>query len=149
MKLDDSHKKNIYKVPDGYFDELPGKIQKQIEAEKTKSLLPEWNWSFALKIAAPIMAAVLLVFIFVIKRPNTSQQPLSYEDILDEVSVEGMISYLEMTDVTSDEIMENINLAEIEGTFDEFNEEILFEDEVDEAMLDALFQEYNIDLDDI
>jgi len=148
MKLDDLNKKNIYKVPEGYFDELPGRIQKRIEAEKEKSAFSSWNLSTSLKIAAPALAIALLIFFVVFQRPE-KQKTLSYDEILNEVSVDEMISYLEMTDVTTDEILEEVNPENMDESFDDIDKGIIMDEEIDNATLDALIDEYNIDLDDI
>ena len=60
MKLDEIKKKNIYTVPDKYFDQLPTRIQSRVN-EKLPVSKWSWNQSLIYKVAAPVLAVVLLL----------------------------------------------------------------------------------------
>ena len=150
MKLDDlNNNKNIYKVPDGYFDELPGRIQKRIELEKARSGSFSWSFPSVMKIAAPALAVVLLIVAVIIQKPNDVETTESYTELLDQVDVNEMVAYLELTDITSEEILEEIDVETLDDNFGDLDNEILIEENIDDATIDALIDKYEIDLDDI
>jgi len=62
VRLEDIPKEQLFQVPDNYFDELPGKIQKRIIAQKQKAWYALPVWQGALRYALPAMALVLVVF---------------------------------------------------------------------------------------
>ena len=138
MKLEDIDKKNIYKVPERYFDELPMKIQAKIE-KQSATREHALNWNLWWKIAVPAMAVVL--FFVLIKTPETAR-PQTPEELLAQVSANDVIAYLELTDISTDEILEEIDIAAIEMDFAE--DPIMglqFEDDDIELLLD----DYGID----
>ena len=92
-RIDDMDKKIDFKVPDGYFENLPLKIQQRIEIEKKEAktfTLPTWSYALA--------ASALLIMGFVILFQNPSP---SAEKLLAEVSEEALIAYLD--DIEIDE----------------------------------------------
>ena len=138
MKLEEINKKNIYKVPDQYFDQLPMRIQSRVDAQKPVNRFT-FSWNFAAKIAVPAM--VLLLFYFGIDNSNTGQ---STEQLLAMVDTEDIIAYLETTDITTDEILEQIDLSTIELDF--ADEESMMQDiEMDVEDMDILFDEFGIE----
>jgi len=95
-KLDDIDKKQGFKVPEGYFEDLPMKIQKRIEQEKpaTRRLtIPQWGLALA--------ASLALVFTFVFVLPDDGP---SAEDLLATISEEELIAYLDQDDFDEYEI---------------------------------------------
>jgi hypothetical protein len=61
-KLEDISKKNIFEVPDGYFEKLPGIIQARVaKPESTPWFVP--TLKFALPIVAVLASWHLLVFL--------------------------------------------------------------------------------------
>lgn len=101
--LENIPKKNIFEVPDGYFDKLPSSIQARIEAENPK---PETRpyFRYALQYALPVVVIVVAaVFIF---KPKSN----SVEDMLASVSTEQLVAYLDEVDVnalTTEELIES------------------------------------------
>ena len=63
MKLEDIKKKNIYSVPDKYFDQLPTRIQSRVNEKKPVSGL-YLNWSLVYKVGAPALAMVFDIILF-------------------------------------------------------------------------------------
>ena len=107
-KLDDIPKKNIYKVPDGYFEKLPGIIQSRI-AEKEESRGWSWSWSLSLKLALPV-AIIAVAGIFWFRSTDTAVD-IPYE--LAQIAPEQLEQYLTMhdalydSDLSTDEIVES------------------------------------------
>lgn len=140
MKLDDIKKKNIYTVPDKYFDQLPTRIQSRVN-EKPVS---RWNWnqSLAYKLAAPAFVVVLLLFYFGMGNENDSQD---FETILAQVSNEDIIAYLGNTDITTEEIIEAIDFSDAELDFYEDGPIMQDLEDIGEEDLNTLFDEYGLD----
>lgn len=113
LKLDDISKENIHKVPREYFDKLPEVIQSRA-VERARST--RWNWvAPTLKWATPALAVVLLaVYFLLLRNPSTS---ISASELLTQVETEDLVSYLASSDMTTDEILENLDLAELEFEF--------------------------------
>ncbi len=101
-KLEDISKENIYKVPEGYFDKLPGVIQARVAKPESK------GWFVPVfKIALPAIALVVAVSIWF-----TSPQEASFEDQLNEIQTEQLLAYLEESEIPADLITEEITWSE-------------------------------------
>lgn len=103
-KLEDIRKKNIFQVPDGYFDKLPGIIQSRV-ASRDKQSRPVFG--FALRLAVPLMLVMAIAAVFWLYQPDTS---VSSENILASVQTEDLIAYLGEADLTTDELLDYIKL---------------------------------------
>jgi hypothetical protein len=132
-KLDDIDKKQSFKVPEGYFEDLPLKIQSKIQKKEIHSnvLLPSWKFALAASIL------VILVTYFI-----ADQKPPSAEMLLAEVSQEDLIAYLDNID---------LDIEDLTSTFQESTEELDFENldgldqlDMNEEELDDLLLEYDI-----
>src|ERR1043165_9759542 len=98
-KLDDIPKKNIYEVPEGYFDQLALKIQARTEV--ISPTRPVNRWALALRYALPIVViAVALVFIF---KPKSAQNT---EQLLASIPSEHLVAYLDDSDVSEQDLLE-------------------------------------------
>jgi hypothetical protein len=104
-KLEDIPKKEVFKVPDGYFEKLPAIIQSRVTEHRA-----EKSWwlthRFSLRLAMPI----LIVLAGVIFWLNRAQTELNAENILASVQTEDLIAYLSEADLTTEELIENIEL---------------------------------------
>ena len=134
--LENIPKNHPFKVPDGYFDELPMSIQSRV-AEKSPVEARSRYFRLALRYALP--AVVLLTVAFYVFRPAPGHNA---EELLASVETEQLVAYLATTDITVEEIIGEV----------EFNEESVqaIEDEVyfgfDEMELDDFYLE-ELDLD--
>lgn len=140
MKLEDIKKKNIYSVPDRYFDQLPTRVQSRVN-EKKPVLGLSLNWNLTLRVAGPILAVVLIVFYFGINNNYTGQ---STDDLLAQVTTEDLIAYLETTDITTDDIIEGLDFSTVDLDFYEEGP-IMQNMEMSDEEIDALFDEYGIE----
>ena len=139
MKLEDIKKKNIYSVPDKYFDQLPTRIQARVNDKKP---VFGWslNWNLFFKVATPAFAVLIMLVYFNIN----SNAEYTAEELLAQVETEDLIAYLDYTDITVDEIIEELDLSAIELNFDDEGP-ILEDMELDEQDLDILYDEYGIE----
>ncbi|HTH56252.1 MAG TPA: hypothetical protein VL728_09415 [Cyclobacteriaceae bacterium] len=102
-RLDEIPKKNVFEVPDGYFDQLALKIQAKTEtispAKKTIS-----GWSFALRYALPVL--LLVIGGIIVWKPKTVQDT---EQLLASIPTEHLIDYLHESEIAEAELLEVIN----------------------------------------
>ncbi|MCG8308374.1 MAG: hypothetical protein MI975_13355 [Cytophagales bacterium] len=140
MKLEDIKKKNIYAVPDKYFDQLPTRIQARVNEEKPVFGF-SFSWNLFFKIATPAFAVILILFYFGLSNTNLNQ---SAEELLAQVDAEDLIAYLETTDITTDEIIEEVDLSMVDLDFAE-DQPFIRDIEIDDASMDILFDEYGIE----
>jgi len=138
FQINDLKKENILKVPEGYFDDLPMRIQSRIE--QPKSIWEHSTLSFSIKYALPAIAIILIAYFGFLRSPSIPE----YEAILNEISTEEIVNYLAYSDVTTDEMLDNFDLEmlsmEITGSDD-----ILFEDnDIDDQDLIDIYQELEV-----
>jgi hypothetical protein len=132
-RLDDIPKKQAFKVPDGYFDDLPMRIQARIQVQEKKSA-GSFHFSLALKYALP----VLLVGIISVVLWNRSPKDEDVFAKLDSVPTEQLLAYLESDEITTEEIIESATFTNAAiNTLYERQEEMPAEE------LDELTQQYD------
>lgn len=133
-RLEDIDKKVDYKVPEGYFEQLPLKIQQRIDAEKKEVKvfqLPSWSYAMA----ASVVLVLTLVFLFQDGSPNA-------ETLLAEVSEEALIAYLDEIELDEYDIasalpaMEDIQFENID---------MLNDLDLENESFDNILLEYNLE----
>lgn len=137
-KLEDIPKKTIYEAPEGYFDHLPGIIQSRVTAQKPSFFaLP--GVRLAWQIAVPVILGVAALIFVLQPAPPRADTP---EAMLSMVDTEALAGYLAETDITTDELMDQIDLNEID--VDQLYDETFdTSDQLDVDELDDLIKEYN------
>ncbi len=139
-KLNDIPKKNIYEVPDGYFEKLPGVIQSRVAAKET--IQPSFIYHFRYHIQVLVLAIAMIgVWIF---RTNIKDDK-NAEELLASVDTPSLIAYLEDVDVTTDELLESFSFSTEEVTAIESD---VYNIDVDQNELDELLDEYSFELND-
>jgi hypothetical protein len=109
MKLEEIEKKNIFEVPEGYFDALPMAIQKRIENKEQKTFsLPSFSFSF--EYAFPLLF-VTIATVFIYKSYYSST---STTNLLEGVNTETLVAYLSESEITEEEIIKSVNHAQFD-----------------------------------
>jgi len=107
MKLENIDRNNIFKVPESYFDELPARTQSKIR-QREKIFFPKLNWQMVVKVSISI-ATILFLILYL--GPFKTQKDLSDpENLLAQVSVDEVIAYLELEDLNTNYIIDQIDL---------------------------------------
>lgn len=102
INLKDIPKQEVYKVPEGYFDSLPGRVEQQITEEKNGRSVRFTNWNMiGYAVAASI--SLLIVALIVFRKDPASH---SAEDLLAEVSTSDLVAYLQNSEVDAYEIVD-------------------------------------------
>lgn len=118
-RLEDIPKKQIFRVPENYFDQLPARIQLRIG--NTRVARPEPAFRRAMLYAVPVLLVALALFYFHEPKPDAA-------GILTTVDTEDLIIYLHESDITTDDLLEHVELndAELEAIEDEvYNDGLL------------------------
>lgn len=116
-KLDDIPKKQPFSVPEDYFDALPGKIQARIQGQtRERSVV----FKPAVRYAMAVVMVAALAFVWYWSGPNGDPVETP-ETILASLETADLIAYLNEGDITTDELLDNVQLDnedadEIEGT---------------------------------
>jgi hypothetical protein len=107
-KLEDIPKKEVFTVPEGYFDQLPGVIQARVAAQgRRRELVPVFSW----KVAVPALVVVAAA-IFWLAAPG---EPADAESILASVETHDLVAYLNETDeVSVDDVLESVDFNELD-----------------------------------
>ncbi|MBK8292479.1 MAG: hypothetical protein IPK96_17610 [Flammeovirgaceae bacterium] len=130
-KLEDISKKNIFEVPDGYFEKLPGIIQARVaKPQPTPWFVP------TLKFALPIFA-ILVVGIFW----YSSQSQNTIEEQLAAIQTEQLVAYLDDATLNFDDLTESVTWSE--DDLNELEEKVFSSFEVSETDLDLLLEEFS------
>jgi hypothetical protein len=130
-KLEDIPKKNIFEVPDGYFEKLPGIIQSRVAKPEPIRL-----WVTSLKYALPILA-IMAVGIFWF----AGQTEKSFDEQLAGIQTEQLIAYLNDSDLQIDNLSETVSWSEIDLT--ELEDKVFSTFEITGDELDLLLDEFN------
>ncbi len=110
-KLEDIPKQEIFNVPEGYFDKLPNIVQSRIEQKHAHTLQPNFKivWLYAL----PLIVLLAIGSFWFISIKN---QTPSSEIMLAEISTEDLIIFLNSTEISTDELLENELLDGVDAT---------------------------------
>lgn len=120
IDIESLKREGIHKVPDGYFDELPLKIQSRINEDSQVSsplFIPR------MQIAWRLTAAALILLIGWFYYPQ-GEKSMGVDEMLSDVQSEDLVAYL---------FEENMNTEEILAMIDE--EFILEEIEIDGSQI--------------
>jgi hypothetical protein len=102
-KLEDIPKKHIFEVPEGYFEKLPGIIQSRVARPQRQTVL---RYKTALQLAVPAFLIAMAVTFWI----NRHDQRASPENMLSSVETNDLIAYLEETDLTTEELLDHVEL---------------------------------------
>ncbi len=112
MKPEDIPKKQMYRVPEGYFEELPSKIQGRLNKDHRYSIGREWMT--LLRLSLPAILLIVVAYVVWHEKPSTapvSVSLVSTEALLSEVSDGALIDYLLENGISTEEIIEVSDLS--------------------------------------
>ncbi|MFN5168093.1 MAG: hypothetical protein ACK5DD_00600 [Cyclobacteriaceae bacterium] len=107
-KLDDIPKKNIFEVPEGYFERLPGVIQARVTKPGQNA---SWNPWLVTRLALPVLLLVGAgIFWFSQPQQLTSHADIEYE--LSQIDQDQLSLFLDDNDLQAEELMETVTWSE-------------------------------------
>jgi hypothetical protein len=139
-KLDDIPKKNVFEVPEGYFDRLPGIIQSRVT---TENAAPSWisSWGWSLRYAVP--ALVLIVAgLFWLPIRGTKSPNIANELALIEPQQLGL--YLEEHGLSTEDLMETTTWDA--GDLQDLENAVYSQYPIEDKEIKKIEDEYNVEL---
>jgi hypothetical protein len=103
-KLEEIPKNNLFTVPEGYFEKLPGRIQSRIVTGSSS----ENSFFFAYKLQY-ILPAVLVVASAVTFWLSGLPTENNSENLLASVETSDLIAYLNDSELTTEDVIENVS----------------------------------------
>lgn len=113
-KLEEISKKEIFNVPEDYFDKLPGIIQARVATPQNET---NAAWRFTLRYALP---AVVLLAIGIVWF-NQSPKVMDAEQLLSTIQTDDLVAYLNDSDMTTEELLADAHLSDEDATEIEAN----------------------------
>ena len=143
FKLEDIEKKETpFKAPEGYFDELPIKIQRRIDSLQRQKV--SWFQTPAFRVAISSAAVILIVLsiVFINGSDPNSNGDRQAEEILAQVNEEELMLYVNGLELGEEEI-----LTAFENNFEglDFSGDTELENlELEDEALDKVLDEYEL-----
>ena len=106
-KLDDIPKKQVFDVPEGYFDNLPAKIQARLVSPARER---HFVYRYRLQYAIPVLV-VLAAAIFWLTPDSTTPD---VERMLSSVSSDQLVAFLTESDITTEDLLNSVDFSEEE-----------------------------------
>ena len=129
-RLEDIPKKDVFKVPEWYFEDLPSIIQSRVAGQKKeRAFLP--SFSYALRYAVPVVILGAIGYFWF-----NPAQPKTAESILATIETEDLVAYLNETDLTTEELLESVqlNANDVDQLEGEIYGEQLSDEDLDEIL---------------
>jgi hypothetical protein len=130
-KLEDISKKNIFEVPEGYFEKLPGIIQARVVKPE-----PVRIWVASLKYALPVLAIMAFGIFWL-----TGSSEKSFDEQLAGIQTEQLIAYLNDADLQIDDLSEAVEWNEFDLL--ELEDKVYSTFNITGDELDLLIDEFN------
>ena len=106
ITIEGLEKKNVFSVPEGYFDALPTQIQARI-APRSHHRSPAWRWATGAVSLASLGLLLLVGWL------DHTRQPTRSEIGLGQLSEQEIIHYLGESDVTPTELIETVSVLDL------------------------------------
>lgn len=134
-KLEDIPKKEIFNVPDGYFDKLPGIIQARV-AKPQKESSPALG--FALRYAVPTVVLMVVGIVWY----NQSHKVVNVDQLISSIQTEDLVAYINDSDITTEELLADVQLDNEDADVIEGN---VYDINLENESLEDIINEMDID----
>ena len=104
-KLEDIPKKQVFEVPEGYFEKLPAIIQSRITT-KTYDQSFFHAYKYRLQFVIPVVLLLVAGIFWFTQRDTTT----GAEDLLAAVETADLVAYLSEADLTTDDLLNHVVL---------------------------------------
>lgn len=138
-KLENIPKQETFSVPEGYFENLPAKIQARVSSAK-----PEAETSFIFRYKLQYVLPAVFFVAFGVFWFTDTRQSADVASMLASIETEDIVTYLNNTEITTEDLLENVEFNE--GDLEEI-ENAVYELNMDDAEMDEVLND--IDLENI
>lgn len=133
------NKKNIHQVPEGYFENLPQIIQaRAVESTKVKQRA---SFVYSLKYALPVVVLMIVAFVAFYNGPT--EDTLDPSGMLENASIEELVEFLNDSEVSTDDLLAEIDLTGIELEFDNESIDLLDDNNISEDELNGYLDDFD------
>ena len=142
----EASKKLPFEVPERYFEQLPSAIQNKTQKSKNSK---EISFGFGhQQIKWALIPAAMAVFVLGYSLFFTKKtQTVNTDDLIAQVSSQDLIAYLEMSDLSTDEIISTVNFEEMDLEFENTEPDMLDELNFSDEEMDDLLNEFSLETD--
>jgi hypothetical protein len=134
-KLEDIDKKQIFEVPEGYFDKLPLRIQERVSKPQSSF---SWMRSASFRFAVPVLAVLAVAFIWFNPLSKTT-----IEEELESINETELLAFIQDSEFNSEELEAAFLLDEED--VDALEENVLGTFDSSEELIDNLLEDYTIE----
>ncbi|MEO5976572.1 MAG: hypothetical protein ABIS36_12440 [Chryseolinea sp.] len=131
-KLEDIPKKDIFNVPEGYFENLPGIIQSRVTKSSRGQTSPVFGFALKYGLAAVVIAAASF---FWMQRPGEFE---STEALLSGIDTQDLVAYINDQDMSTDELLDDVSLHQEDA---DRIEDRVFNSGLEDETSDTIFDE--------
>jgi len=142
----ETSKKLPFEVPDRYFELLPSVIQnKTQESKKSKEVAfgfgrQQLKWALIPAAIAIFIVGRIFLFPSSIETSNT-------DELIAQVSSQDLIAYLEMSDLSTEEIINMVDFEDMDLEFENTESDMLDELNFSDEEMDDLLNEFSLETD--
>ena len=140
-RLEDIKKSQVFTAPpEGYFDKLPGILQARTANKTVKTA--RFYWVGALKLI-PAAAAIVLIVLYS-GLLNQKESAPGFEEMLSEVTSDDILQYLEELDLTSEEILDEVDLRVLSLGFEDLEDPLIDNLDIEDETLLQLYDDFDL-----
>ena len=110
MKLSNYSNRPFYKVPDGYFDQLPTRIQENVQQHS----MPSWRSIPNLYIKVTFACSVIILLLVIFLPHEVQEENITNTGLHENFTSDELINYLTQTGIGSSELLEIIITEEMD-----------------------------------
>ena len=139
-KLEDIPKKNIFEVPEGYFDRLPGIIQARVSESK-----PSFGWHLfwvALRYAVAVLLVVAVGIFWFTRGSLSSMDKIKSE--LASIDPGQLVEYLDEHELATEDLAERI--AWSSEDLNNLENSVYADLDVPHQEIEKILKEYDVEL---
>ncbi|HMI66681.1 MAG TPA: hypothetical protein VK517_11615 [Cyclobacteriaceae bacterium] len=138
-KLEDIPKKNIFDVPEGYFDRLPEIIQSRISVSPAPVMIH--SWTRALRYALPLTAFIAAGIFWYQNYSSSFSARVDVESELASIHSDQLAAYLDDHELTTEDLVETVNWSSDE--LNDLENAVYFTPDVTHRQLEEILDESN------
>lgn len=140
-RLEDIKKQQVFtEPPEGYFARLPGIIQAKTA---NKPVRKAWLYWVRVLRLVPLAAVVVLIALYS-GLLNKKESGPGLDELLSEVTTDEIIQYLEDMDLTSEEILEEVDLMALSLEFEGLQDRLIDNLNIEDETLIQLFDDFDV-----
>jgi hypothetical protein len=141
MKLDDIDKRNIFEIPERYFDTLPMRVQERLPRRRLEKRQIAWKMAVAALVPATL---VLMLFVYpgFLRNVTATENP---EKMLAEIAIVDVVAYLESADISTEDILENTDPELLEISIESVSPLFPHDMGIDGKDMNSIMEYYNYD----